>query len=476
MAIDYTLRNSRHDQKAFLPLIIFLLTAIVAYPTRKISAGTTTFDMFHRDHPLLGHAPRTQLERMSHIVRNDMARVQSRVLSSPRRQLAQRNAGPGSSNPLIAGAEYGSGEYYAKVVVGTPGQDVWLAVDTGSDLTWMNCKYNNVNNSPNGLVFRDDLSTSFRVMPCSISECQDPKLIEEFPVLICPSNTSDCSYDYSYTNGSVHGVFAYDNVTLGLTNNGEETTIANMLIGCTNTSQNLGTVLNGSHGIMGLSTSPFSLPKQASQLFGTSMFSYCLVDHLSDKNTSSKLIFGSIHQESMPAYQNMSHTKLVVRRPISPFYAVIIQGIYIAGKRLDIKNSTWNNYLEGGAILDSGTSLTALAEPAYVPVTVALNESLSLFMPPTNNGPPGLQYCYEAKNYNETLVPKLEIAFEDGAILKPPSKSYVIVVSDTVRCLGFLNAGWPAHSTIGNIMQQEHLWTFDIDGNKLGFASSKCTY
>ncbi|KAL6542983.1 hypothetical protein OROHE_010503 [Orobanche hederae] len=473
MAIDYTLRNSRHEQKAFLPLIIFQLTAaIIAYATRPISAGTTTFDMFHRDHPLLGHAPRTQLERLSHIVRNDMARVQSRVQSSPRRQLAQRNAGSGSSNPLIAGV---SGDYYAKVVVGTPGQDVWLAVDTGSDLTWMNCKYNNVNNSPNGLIFRDDLSTSFRVMPCSISECQDPELIEAFPVLKWPSNTSDCSYDYSYTNGSVHGVFAHDNVTLGLTNNGEETAIANMLIGCTGTSQNLGTVLNGSHGIMGLSTSPFSLPKQASQLFGTSMFSYCLVDHLSDKNTSSKLIFGSIPQESMPAYQNVSHTELVVKA-IVPSYAVNIQGIYIAGQRLDIKNSTWNNYLGGGAILDSGTSLTVLAEPAYVPVTVALNESLSLFMPPSNDGPTGLQYCYESKNYKENLVPKLEIAFADGAILKPPSKSYVIAVSDTVRCLGFLNAGWPAYSTIGNIMQQEHLWTFDIDRNKLGFASSPCTY
>lgn len=213
---------------------------------------------------------------------------------------------------------------------------------------------------------------------------------------------------------------------------------------------------------MGLGYSNHSFAVRAAKEFG-GKFAYCLVDHLSPKNRSSYLTFGS---EKHP---RMRYTRLLLGA-VDPFYAVSVKGISVGGVMLDIPPETWDLRAGGGAIVDSGASLALLALPAYGPVTAALQlgfEKVDLGIGP-------LEYCFNSTGFDEKAVPRLVVHFTDGARLEPPVKSYVIDAAPGVKCLGFAAAAWPGWSVVGNIMQQNHLWEFDIVKRRLGFAPSSC--
>lgn len=241
-----------------------------------------------------------------------------------------------------------------------------------------------------------------------------------------------------------------------------------MLVGCSESSR--GQSFAAADGVMGLGYSNYSFALKAAHKFG-GKFSYCLVDHLSPKNVSSYLIFGS-HESVNISLIRMHYTELVVG-VINPFYGVNLKGISIEGSMLDIPAETWNFSSGGGAIVDSGTSLTVLTQPAYQPVMAALKGSLVGFKRLNLDNVP-LELCFNSTGFDERLVPRLELHFADGARVEPPVKSYVIDVAPGVKCLGFSAAAWPGASVIGNIMQQNHLWEFDLANNKLGFATSSC--
>lgn len=251
--------------------------------------------------------------------------------------------------------------------------------------------------------------------------------------------------------------------------NGRKTRLHNVLIGCTNSTS--GQTFQGADGVMGLGYSNSSFALKAANKFG-GKFSYCLVDHLSPKNVSSYLIFGS-HKETESNLSKMIYTELVLG-VIIPFYTVNIIGISIGDAILEIPNQVWNVNGVGGVILDSGSSLTSLAQPAYGPVMAALRHSLSNFRKlDLDIGP--LEYCFNSTGFDEAMVPRLVFHFANGARFEPPVKSYVIDAAVGVKCLGLVPAAWPGASVIGNIMQQNYLWEFDLKNRRLGFASSSCT-
>ncbi|PIN20892.1 Nepenthesin [Handroanthus impetiginosus] len=249
--------------------------------------------------------------------------------------------------------------------------------------------------------------------------------------------------------------------------NGRKTRLHNVLVGCSESSR--GQSFRAADGVMGLGYSNHSFAVKAAEEFG-GKFSYCLVDHLSPKNISSYLIFGS-HEEEMTT--SLRHTELVLG-VIIPFYAVRIKGISIGDIMLDIPVETWNFNGIGGLIVDSGSSLSSLTQPAYQPVMAALKLALVNFKTlDLDIGP--LEYCFNSTRFDESLVPRLVFHFADGARFEPHVKSYVIDAAPGVKCLGFMRGTWPGVSVIGNIMQQNYLWEFDLENRRLGFAASSCT-
>ncbi|KAL1537169.1 saccharopepsin [Salvia divinorum] len=448
-----------------MPRLLLLIFFIIANSVNADAAGVK-FELVHRRHLHPGGAP-----PLRQLVRSDTFRAQA----MSRKASFKFNAS--GELPLHSAADYGVGQYLVKLKLGSPGQHVVLIPDTGSDLTWTKCRLNCSgddcgrikSDSHRSRVFRADRSSSFKTVPCSSTFCKND-LSDLFALSRCPSPLDPCYYEYSYLDGTVaQGVFANETVAFSLTN-GRKARLSDVLVGCSETSS--GSSLIGADGVMGLGYSSHSIAVHAAGMFG-GKFSYCLVDQLSPKNVSSHLVFGS-YEDANISVVRMRYTELVLG-VVGTFYAVNVKGISVGGTMLDIPAKVWDFNRGGGAIVDSGSTLTALTKPAYDPVIAALRKSLSDFERVDEGDMGPLEYCFNSTGYDEKMVPRFVLHFADGARLEPPVKSYVIDAAPEVRCLGFtLAAASPDACVIGNIMQQNHLWEFDIGKRRLGFGPSSC--
>ncbi|XWS10505.1 hypothetical protein CRYUN_Cryun39dG0085200 [Craigia yunnanensis] len=476
-------------------LLIVLLFIVQARDVEEHQqySNSIMLELIHRHAPQLNDRPKTQLQRLKDLLHHDFIhhniishkwRHGLRLRAKARRQAWEEtpttaitsNFSAAVEMPLGSGRDFGIGQYITSFKVGKPSQKFRLIVDTGSDLTWINCRYRcargdnctRKGRTKGRRVFHAHLSSSFRPVPCFSQMCKI-ELMNLFSLTTCPTPLAPCAYDYRYIDGSAAiGVFANETVTVGLTN-GRMTRLHNVLIGCSDSFQ--GPALQNVDGVMGLANSKYSFATKAAENLG-GKFSYCLVDHLSHINASNYLIFGTNHNQ-VALLGNTRYTRLELNA-ISSFHAVNVMGISIGGKMLEIPFQVWDIMKGGGTILDTGTSLTFLTDAAYKPVMAAIKMSVSKYQKVKLDGVP-MEYCFNSTGFDETLVPKLTIHFTDGARFEPHWKSYVIAAADGVRCLGFLPASFPGTSVIGNIMQQNYLWEFDLDGNKLGFAPSDCS-
>ncbi|GER52793.1 eukaryotic aspartyl protease family protein [Striga asiatica] len=440
--------------------------------------------------------PATQLERLRQLVHGDTIRLRgiSEKLEwkygSNRRGNLERDAyfpactnssaGKADRNAsaeleMHSAADEGAGQYLVEFRVGSPAHRALLIADTGSDLTWTNCRFSCrrggcKRDSLKRRVFRADLSSTFRTVPCSSRTCRDD-LSSLFSLNRCILPRDPCAYDYRYADGSsAQGVFGNDSVTLTLSN-GRRTRLDNVLVGCSDSSN--GPTIQAADGVMGLGYSNHSFALRAATEFG-GKFSYCLVDHLSPRNLTSYLVFGPHEQaHNISLNRRLRYTELVLGL-ITPFYAVNVKGISVGGSMLDIPAGTWDLGGTGGAIIDSGSSLTGLTRPAYGPVMGVLKRALVGFES-LDLDIGAVEYCFNSSGFRESIVPRVVIHFMDGARIEPPVKSYVIDAAPGVKCLGFVQVPWPGACVIGNIMQQNHLWEFDLVKGRLGFAPSRCT-
>ncbi|KAL6198742.1 hypothetical protein ACLB2K_028531 [Fragaria x ananassa] len=443
-------------------------------------------ELIHR-HSLRVEMPKTQLELIEELQSHDVIRHQ--MISRRRQQHhhsiptgLRRNALETAASiamPLSSAWDFGAGQYFVQIKVGTPSQRFLLIADTGSDLTWMKCKYRCVADKC-GLkratmkknkkkVFRPAQSSTFKTIPCSSEMC---KFELEFSRQECPTPLSPCKYDYRYAESSgALGFFANETVRVPLTN-GRRARLNDVLIGCTESIEGpKGASIWAGDGILGLGFGKHSFVAKAASNLGDK-FSYCLVDHMSNKNVSSYLTFGR-NAETAQQNSRMRYTKLALGGPkIDPFYAVNLVGISVGDKMLKIPYEVWNENLGGGTIVDSGTSLTFLTSPAYIHVMDELTMALSKYKKIPSDA---FEFCFNSTGYDQSSVPRFTIHFADGAKFAPPVKSYVIDVAIQTKCLGFQSAPFPGTIVIGNIMQQNYLWEFDLRGGRLGYAPSSCT-
>lgn len=299
-----------------------------------------------------------------------------------------------------------------------------------------------------------------------------------------------------YKDGSAaRGTVGTDSATIALSSSSArpagkkrrqaQAKLQGVVLGCTTAYD--GESFLASDGVLSLGYSNVSFASRAAARFG-GRFSYCLVDHLAPRNATSYLTFGpnpAVSSASETACRGSGsgsaapgarQTPLLLDRRMRPFYAVAVNGVSVDGELLRIPRRVWDIEKGGGAILDSGTSLTVLVSPAYRAVVAALSRKLA-GLPRVAMDP--FDYCYNwtSPSTGEDLavaVPELALHFAGSARLQPPPKSYVIDAAPGVKCIGLQEGDWPGVSVIGNIMQQEHLWEFDLKNRRLRFKRSRC--
>ncbi|WVZ00756.1 hypothetical protein V8G54_026825 [Vigna mungo] len=508
--------NSNNMFKVSILLTFTLALLLFSLPATVHGA---TLQLVHRNHDRFTGGKMDRVEAFKGFVQRDNHRrlqINQRLGYDDdydtRRRAAETDSDSDSSEaemPMLTGRDLGIGEYFVEVKVGTPGQKLWLAADTGSEFTWFNCysrektdiphqsrkkkrvrrarshhhhhrgsknhtrtkrKSRNKNkNDPCIGVYCPEKSRTFHAVTCASRKCK-VDLSDLFSLTYCPKPTDPCLYDIGYADGSsAKGFFGTDTIILA-SSNGKQEKVNNLTVGCTKEMTDGVNFNEETGGILGLGYFEDSFIDKASRKFG-SLFSYCLVDHLSHRDVASVLTLGGHHKVKLLA--EMQKTELIL---FPPFYGVTVVGISLGNQMLNITPEVWDFNAQGGTIVDSGTTLTALLTPAYVPVFEGLTKPLSSMKRIAAEDFGALEFCFETDGFDDKIVPSLAFHFAGGAKFEPPVKSYIIDVAPQVKCIGIVPImGAAGVNVIGNIMQQDHLWEFDFGKHTVAFAPSACS-
>lgn len=383
----------------------------------------------------------------------------------------------GVSGQLVAtlesGVSLGAGEYFMDVFVGTPPKHYYLILDTGSDLNWIQCVPCHDCFEQNGPYYDPKDSSSFKNISCHDPRCH--LVSSPDPPRPCQAENQTCPYFYWYGDSSnTTGDFALEKFTVNLstpTGKSEFRQVENVMFGCGHWNRGL---FHGAAGLLGLGRGPLSFSSQLQSLYGHS-FSYCLVDRNSDTNVSSKLIFGE--DKDLLNHPNLNFTSLVSGKenPVDTFYYLQIKSIIVGGEVLSIPDETWRLSPEGagGTIIDSGTTLSYFAEPAYQIIRKAFMKKVKGY--PLVKDFPILDPCYNVSGIEKMELPEFGIQFADGGVWNFPVENYFIRLDpEDVVCLAILGTPRSALSIIGNYQQQNFHILYDTKNSRLGYAPMRC--
>ncbi|KAJ0502588.1 putative nepenthesin [Helianthus annuus] len=345
------------------------------------------------------------------------------------------------------------GEFLLNISYGNPSQKVLAIADTGSDLSWMQCKPCTKCYKHTAPLFDPKNSSTYQPIDCESKTCKAMASV----ATNC-SAMKECEFLSLYADGSVStGTVSTETITLG------DRVLPNIVFGCSFT--NDGTFQPAWGGIVGLGGGDYSLVSQIRTLV-PGKFSYCLIPYpLTNEfsNKSSKMTFGDF--DFGP---NVVTTPLVQKIP-KTYYHVTFEGFSVGDKRISISddlNST-KPLLKGNMIVDSGTTLTMLPPKLYDEFESAIKEAINVRT--IKDPQKALNLCYRSAKV--TKMPKVTMHF-DGADVELSRDNVFVTVSKHIMCFGFLSSS--DHAVMGNIAQLNHLIGFDLENNMLSFKSTDC--
>ncbi|KAI3693462.1 hypothetical protein L6452_33297 [Arctium lappa] len=385
-----------------------------------------------------------------HRLRRDSIRV--KTLTSLVNTTAAGRTKADFSSSVISGLAQGSGEYFTRIGIGTPPRYAYMVLDTGSDVVWIQCSPCRRCYTQSDPIFDPTKSKTFNGVACGTPLCKR---------LDSPgcNKRKKCMYQVSYGDGSFTvGEFSTETLTF------RKTKVNNIAFGCGHDNEGL---FVGAAGLLGLGRGKLSFPNQAGRQFG-SKFSYCLVDRSMSAKPSS-LVFGNSAVSRVARF-----TPLLSNPKLDTFYYVGLIGVSVGGVRVPgISSSLFelDNAGNGGVIIDSGTSVTRLTQPAYVALRNAFLSGASHL----KRGPNFSLFdaCFDLSGKTEVKVPTVVMHFK-GADVSLPASNYLIPV-DSGGSFCFAFAGTASGlSIIGNIQQQGFRVVYDLAGSRVGFAPRGC--
>eukprot|EP00253_Pinus_taeda_P001108 PITA_01108 len=371
------------------------------------------------------------------------------------RSRTSRTYSPLTDVPLQPGSNVGGESYILTAGFGTPAKNQLLLIDTGSDVTWIQCSPCSHCYSQVDPVFDPEQSSSYRHLSCDAAACTELTTSE--------GNDNTCSnggcvYEVRYGDGSItQGDFSQETFTLG------SDSFQSFEFGCAHSTTGL---FAGSAGLLGLGRTPLAFPSQTNSKYG-GQFSYCLPDFGSSSSTGSF----SVGEGSIPATAVFTP---LVSNPISEsFYFVGLSGISVGDQRLSFTPAIIGT---AGTIVDSGTVITRLVPQVYS----ALRDS---FLSQTQDFPRAQPYedfldtCYDLSRSSQVQIPGITFHFQNNADVRVSAQGTLLTVeSDGSQvCLAFApESGSNSVNIIGNFQQQQMKVAFDTAGGRLGFTSGSC--
>ncbi|KAL4379829.1 hypothetical protein GQ457_02G016750 [Hibiscus cannabinus] len=336
-------------------------------------------------------------------------------------------------------------EYFTRVGIGSPTEQFYMVLDTGSDVNWIQCEPCSECYQQYDPIFDPSTSSSYSQVSCDSSQCSS---LQE-----SACHDGKCFYQVRYGDGSYTvGDFVTETVSFGNSGN-----INGVALGCGHTNEGL---FVAAAGLLGLDGGPLSM---TSQIKATS-FSYCLVDR--DSTGSSTLDFiTELPGDSVVA-------PLIRSRKVDTFYYVGLTGLSVGGQPVQLPSGIFDLDQSGigGVIVDCSTAITRLQTQAYNALRDAF-VSLTRDLPATS-GVALFDTCYDLSSRSSVRVPTVAFVFGNGKSLDLPAKNYLIPV-DSAGTYCFAFAPSSSLSIIGNVQQQGTRVSLDLASNLVGFFSNK---
>ncbi|XP_038976114.1 aspartyl protease family protein At5g10770-like [Phoenix dactylifera] len=350
--------------------------------------------------------------------------------------------------PANSGGSIGTGNYVVKVGFGTPKNDFTVIFDTGSDITWIQCKPCSGRNCypQQDPLFDPSQSSTYSNISCSSPSCK------KLDSRNCSAG-SRCRYKIEYGDKSQSkGFFGSDTLTLTPSD-----VLPNFLFGCGDQSKGL---FGRAAGLLGLGRRPVSLVSQSSPKYG-GVFSYCI------PSTSSKPGYLTLGSRRL---SNVQFTPLRTFSNLPSFYFLDLVAIKVGGKQLPISSKVFST---AGTVLDSGTVISRLPPSAYAALQSAFRKQMTRYkMVPALSI---LDTCYDFTGYDTVSVPTVALMFGGGTTLNVDFSGILYVPNVSQACLAFApNGDAKDFGIIGNAQQKRFNVVYDIANRRIGFGANGC--
>ncbi|XP_009620775.1 probable aspartic protease At2g35615 isoform X2 [Nicotiana tomentosiformis] len=453
----------------FLAILAFSHLALVSCRKTKSNDDVKgfTLDLIHRDSPFspLYNPSITPSRRLREAYHRSFSRA----------TFFKAGTASERERPFIHQKEFQSdvipipGEYLMKFSIGTPPVETVAIADTGSDLTWIQCKPCADCFKQTAPLFDSRKSSTYKTVKC------DTKACEIVGSTSCVRKNV-CEYEMSYGDQS-HSVgdvafetFTFDTLNLPSKSDKRKISFPDVVFGCGH--DNGGTFTNLTTGIVGLGGSNLSIVKQLEkEVVGS--FSYCLIpldlSSSSASNATSHISFGPLARVSGP---KVVTTPIILKEPRT-YYYINLESVSVGKKKLAFKSSRLSSFAAdgelGNMIIDSGTTLTLLPSDFYENLESTLVDTIKGKRKEDPTGTFAL--CYESKN-GVINAPEIVFHFTNADVGLLPTSTFA-EIDEGLACLTIVPADEIA--IFGNLAQVNYLIGYDLIHERLSFLPTDCT-
>ncbi|KAE9608255.1 putative nepenthesin [Lupinus albus] len=352
--------------------------------------------------------------------------------------------------------------YYTTIHLGSPPREFHVQIDTGSDVSWVNCvSCNGCPQTSNLLIklnyFDPASSSTSSIIPCSHHKCA-----------ICSTNNR-CSFNIQYEDdGRTSGYIISDLMHVSNISKGPlaPNFSVPLVFGCSNLqSGRLTSHVSALDGILGFGKYSTSLISQLySQGKAPRVFSQCLKG---DNSGGGIVIFGEVVEP------NMSYTPLI---PNQIHYKINLESISINEHILNIDPKVFTTSSSNGAIIDSGTTMAYFIEGVYNPIVEAITHTIPQSIVTTDSD--GF-HCYLITTSALSVMdifPSISLNFANNASLVLRPQDYLILIpalEGEKWCLVIQKT--QDITLLGDIVLKDKFFVYDLARQRIGWTNYNCS-
>ncbi|KAG2577915.1 hypothetical protein PVAP13_6NG159400 [Panicum virgatum] len=434
------------------------------------AAATTVLQLKHHSFTATPDEPAARDRYLRRLLAADEARANSLQLHNNNRAAASTTQSRSAEVPLTSGISFQTLNYVTTLGLGgssgSAATNLTVIVDTGSDLTWVQCKPCSVCYAQRDPLFDPAGSATYAAVRCNASACAASlKAATGTPGSCATTGASNekCYYALAYGDGSFsRGVLATDTLALG------GARLDGFVFGCGLSNRGL---FGGTAGLMGLGRTELSLVSQTASRYG-GVFSYCLPATTSGDASGSLSLGGdaSSYRNTTP----VAYTRMIADPAQPPFYFLNVTGAAVGGTPVSAAGLGASNVL-----IDSGTVITRLAPSVYRAVRAEFTRQFGAAGYQAAPGFSILDTCYDLTGHDEVKVPLLTLRLEGGADVTVDATGMLFVVrkDGSQVCLAMASLSYEDQTPIiGNYQQKNKRVVYDTAGSRLGFADEDCSY